>query len=509
MKELQCVLGKKITTVPWTCQLDQPAQDAPVTGERFWGRNGEEAIFEKQAWRLSPLERSQALPNFNTSALTPATMSVHPFQISYAELQGTEDSIESIEVVYDGHRHTIPRQGPCRFREDFSHPLMVRGESISFSVVRRRQLHIGPKQASEVIKINVQDIISKLPTQKFQTVCNRLDITLGLSPSSVSSNAGSGRNANPLHPITGELLDECPRFRILVIGQPGVGKSTLINRAFGIGQASVESFEPGTANIEKEFISPQNDRFILHAGDINCDNVKSFVEKRKKQKHVTDQLHAVWLCFRIPIPSHGDRFLDECAETFLKVDASVLHNIALVPTIVVFTKYDKLLNHMAMKAEVDPDAAAAEYLQEHCIDPIVQLVGGTDLSYLTVSSNPGHERGRNQLLVLTHEKVAAAFVSQLGKPSPVSVVTQMAQRVSPSLKIEGTITVGKHRYWRVPTDYPVLEYLAAIHTDAVCVWNFHDPSQHLFSDDFREIMASLVWSIDVSTPAFPTNAMGE
>ncbi|KAI6096226.1 hypothetical protein F5141DRAFT_989932, partial [Pisolithus sp. B1] len=103
----------------------------------------------------------------------------------------------------------------------------------------------------------------------------------------------------------------------------------------------------GCAVIEDELISPQNNRLVLHvssgfepADNVNCDVVKSFIEDRKKRVHVKDHLHAVWLCFRIPIKIRGDVLLEDGAETFLKQDSSVLQNI---PTMVVFTKYDKLL----------------------------------------------------------------------------------------------------------------------------------------------------------------------
>ncbi|KAI6103029.1 hypothetical protein F5141DRAFT_1030643 [Pisolithus sp. B1] len=215
------------------------------------------------------------------------------------------------------------------------------------------------------------------------------------------------------------------------------------------------------------------------------------------------------LCFQIPIASHENRLLDEGAETFLKEDIVVLQNI---PTIVVFTKYDKLVNHMAAQNKTDPDAAAKEYLQEYCIDPIVKLTGSTHLSCVAVSLNAGHERGRSKLIELTHEKVTAAFGSQLGVLSSASVVTQMAQRVSPSLKIEGSIAIGKQRYWRAPTDYTVLECLAAVHTDIVRVWNFNDPSQLLSSNDFREIMTSLIWTVGTfsgrSTPVVLPSVTG-
>ncbi|KIK11353.1 hypothetical protein PISMIDRAFT_502987 [Pisolithus microcarpus 441] len=444
-------------------------------------------------------------------------------RISYIELRSAKD-VEYIEVLFHGCRRSIRRQDKNHFREEFPEPLTVQGEALSFSVHWKRWYSFCIPVVNNV-RINVRDVLSDSRSHKFQTERSKLDITIGLSSDGPSvdglpaQGGSTPTNTNSLRPTTEGLLNQCPRFRILVIGQSGVGKSTLIHRAFGIGKASADNLKPGAANVEEELISPQNDRFVLHdsngfepADHVNCDAVKSFIADRKSREPVKEKLHAVWLCFRIPIESHGDRLLEDGAETFLQRDTSVLQNI---PTMVVFTKYDKLLTYMAMKREVNPTVAAEQYLQKHCIGPIAKFAGDTDLSYVAVSSNVGLEQGYRELIDLTHRKVTERFRLQTDTPSPVSVVTLMAQRIIPELKIRGSIDVGKQRYWRTLTsganfkDHTITECLAVIHTDIVRVWNFNDPSQYLYRDEFRKLMADLAGTIDGSTPAPPRLARAD
>ncbi|KAG2081993.1 uncharacterized protein F5147DRAFT_735147 [Suillus discolor] len=67
-----------------------------------------------------------------------------------------------------------------------------------------------------------------------------------------------------LPPTTSDIFQNCPRFRILVIGKTGVGKSSLISNAFGVEKQIVAHDKPGDASIDDEFISSQNNRFVLH-----------------------------------------------------------------------------------------------------------------------------------------------------------------------------------------------------------------------------------------------------
>ena len=64
---------------------------------------------------------------------------------------------------------------------------------------------------------------------------------------------------------------------------------------------TVEDWEPGEADIEAEFTSPENNLLVLHdskgfeAGNENTFNaVNTFIRRRRRESHPKEQLHAVW-----------------------------------------------------------------------------------------------------------------------------------------------------------------------------------------------------------------------
>ncbi|KAF8447463.1 hypothetical protein L210DRAFT_2798999 [Boletus edulis BED1] len=100
---------------------------------------------------------------------------------------------------------------------------------------------------------------------------------------------------------TTPIIQSCERFRLLIIGNSGVGKSSLLQGVFGVEGIHTSEAERGIADIDREFISPTNKRFVVHdslgfesGNEGNMKIVKDFVARRKAMPHLKDQLHAIW-----------------------------------------------------------------------------------------------------------------------------------------------------------------------------------------------------------------------
>ncbi|KIK16779.1 hypothetical protein PISMIDRAFT_250937 [Pisolithus microcarpus 441] len=441
-------------------------------------------------------------------------MTSSPWQLSYIELRG-DKNIECVHLVVGDVRRSISPRGGGTFSERFDERLSSAADQVSLEVRRRKTRIFRTTETVKVYSIEVQSgsgrqgsfqssHVSWTTSKKFAVI--KRDKGHGSLPTAMSGG---------LKPTTEELIAQCPRFRVLVVGKTGAGKSSLIDRVFGTSTAGVADDKPGEAMIEKELISSQNDRFILHDSKGfepgeggNYDTVKSFIEARKKEPLIRDQLHAVWFCFPVPMVHYGERLLEDGAETFFEQSNEALRNI---PTVFVFTKYDRLVKHMQKVPDRDPEAAAKQYLQTHCVEPIQRSLKDKAILHVAVSSRANHQRGLDELTKLTYERVSESFTSEPNTVSPVPFAAAGAQRVEPGVKIESSINVGKQRYWRALASstnfggFMMLDCLGVIHTDIISVWNFHDPSAYVGSEEFRNLMVNMVAEVDAPTGSPPAS----
>ncbi|KAF8433788.1 hypothetical protein L210DRAFT_3486005 [Boletus edulis BED1] len=283
------------------------------------------------------------------------------------------------------------------------------------------------------------------------------------------------------------IIQSCERFRLLIIGNSGVGKSSLLYKVFGVAGVHTSQTARGAANINQEFIATTNDRFVVHdslgfesGDDRNMGIVKDFVSRRKAMPQLKDQLHTVWLCLETPYA--GGRLLEGGAEDFLRRRTEVLGKI---PLVVVLTKADQLDIQLMIDPPEDDDVEQykSRYLDKHCVEPL-HKAAGSDVTHVAVSAQDGYSESLSNLVRATDKTMAKYHVDEAPR-----VVASIAQRVSIKDKIELSIAIGEKRYWNMLFDSGVFrghtlqEYLQVIRKDIVTIWNFDDPGQYLMDDN--------------------------
>ncbi|KAJ7803657.1 hypothetical protein B0H14DRAFT_1634295 [Mycena olivaceomarginata] len=307
-----------------------------------------------------------------------------------------------------------------------------------------------------------------------------------------------------LRPTTEEILEECPRFRILVVGRSGVGKSSLINHVFGVDLAIVSHHIRGECNIKQEITSEQNPRFVLHdsmgfePGQTQTyDNAKAFLESRGEGAALNNRIHAIWLC--IQVPHAGGRVFETGDEEFLNLAATLK-----VPIIVVFTQFDKLISAVEknltdkdlQKSESKIDALvnkrADDEFKKICLPPLRRI--NRRLSYARTSELGKWPAPSERATSTVVELVSTTQTLLEGTPWFLSAISQ---RASARTKIDVSIQVGMKKYWRglaSSTYFPGFKLetcLAAIHVDIIASWNFNDPDDLLNSEPFLTQMKEI------------------
>ncbi|KAF8874138.1 hypothetical protein BD779DRAFT_1542881 [Infundibulicybe gibba] len=147
------------------------------------------------------------------------------------------------------------------------------------------------------------------------------------------------------------VRENCPRFRILVMGKRNAGKTTILHKMTDTTDGIVyvhdpqgqpvdpaviqPSVERGMSNIRNEVTFPTSPGFVFHdsrgieAGSREeIDTLQQFIAERAAEDNIQKRLHVIWYC----LPLDNDRPLSDEEMRFFETGT---HD---VPVVAIFTK---------------------------------------------------------------------------------------------------------------------------------------------------------------------------
>ncbi|KAK1751306.1 hypothetical protein QBC47DRAFT_80661 [Echria macrotheca] len=161
------------------------------------------------------------------------------------------------------------------------------------------------------------------------------------------------RSPMPVLTSPDQLLAPCPKFRILVLGNPESTKQELFSKVFGVDleKRLVSEGFTDDHNIEEELnLEGQNDRLTIYTSpNFGSDNediyrrVCNFISSRDDESRpLRERIHCIWYC----VASEEERPISRLEARFFGEDiASVAPH---VPVIMVFTKYDEFISKVQL-----------------------------------------------------------------------------------------------------------------------------------------------------------------
>ncbi|KAH9980734.1 hypothetical protein BJV74DRAFT_85096 [Russula compacta] len=315
-----------------------------------------------------------------------------------------------------------------------------------------------------------------------------------------------------LTPMVRQMLPDHPRFRILVVGKRGSGKSSLIRNIFKVDMSAALQNSSGKSDINFAF-RPDDNRYLIvheysgfeHGHAYGLQSIRDFIAYRTDpSRSAAEKLHAVWIC--IPMTDILSRSIGEGVEDILSMRG--------VPVIVAITKFDLVVHQILFECEggnpQHHDRARTEaYTQckQSCRSLFCRELSDVPAAVVSVRSQFGDLI--DNLVVTTDELIMGTCVTSTPSArssvqktklriGPVPLAWSAALRVSQHIIIQSSIEVGRSQYWRSLrssmdfADQTLKNCVEVIHTDIVEIWNLNDRTRYLMSLEFMVKMSHVV-----------------